>query len=46
MPYKNLYWFLVPKSDCAYAQIYTTLTQFSTKHLMMCKVYTGVGGIK
>ena len=26
--------------------IYTTLTNFSTKYLMMCKVYTNVGGIK
>ena len=25
---------------------YTTLTNFSTKYLMMCKVYTDVGGIK
>ena len=26
--------------------IYTTLTNFSTKYLMMCNVYTDVGGIK
>ena len=26
--------------------IYTTLTNFSTKYLVMCKVYTDVGGIK
>ena len=25
---------------------YTTLTNFSTKYLVMCNVYTGVGGIK
>ena len=25
---------------------YTTLTDFSTKYFMMCKVYTDVGGIK
>ena len=25
---------------------YTTLTNFSTKYLVMCKVYTDVGGIK
>ena len=25
---------------------YTTLTNFSTKYLTMCKVYTDVGGIK
>ena len=25
---------------------YTTLTNFSTKYLMMCKVYTDVGGIE
>ena len=25
--------------------IYTTLTNFSTKYLVMCKVYTVVGGI-
>ena len=24
----------------------TTLTNFSTRYLMICKVYTGVGGIK
>ena len=27
-------------------QIYTTLTTFSTKYLVMYKVYTDVGGIK
>ena len=26
--------------------IYTTLTSFSTKYLVICKVYTDVGGIK
>ena len=26
--------------------LYTTNTDFSTKYLMMCKVYTDVGGIK
>ena len=26
--------------------IYTTLTNFSTKYHLMCKVYTDVGGIK
>ena len=26
--------------------LYTTLTNFSMKCLMMCKVYTNVGGIK
>ena len=25
---------------------FTNLTNFSTKYLMMCKVYTDVGGIK
>ena len=25
---------------------YTTLTNLSTKYLVMCKVYTDVGGIK
>ena len=25
---------------------YTTLTNFSTKYLVMCKVYTNIGGIK
>ena len=25
---------------------YTTLTNFSTKYLVMCNVYTNVGGIK
>ena len=27
-------------------QIYTTITKFSTKYLVMCKVYTDVGVIK
>ena len=27
-------------------QVYTTFTNFSTKYIMMCKVYTDVGGIK
>ena len=26
--------------------LYTTLTKLSTKYLVMCKVYTDVGGIK
>ena len=26
--------------------IYSTITNFSTKLLIICKVYTGVGGIK
>ena len=26
--------------------LYTTLTNFSAKYLVMCKVYTDVGGIK
>ena len=26
-------------------QTYTTFTNLSTKYLVMCKVYTGVGGI-
>ena len=26
--------------------VYTTFTNFSTKYLAMCKVYTDVGGIK
>ena len=29
-----------------YISLYTTLTNFSMKYLMMCKVYTDVGGIK
>ena len=29
-----------------YILFYTTLTNFSTKYLTMCKVYTDVGGIK
>ena len=28
------------------AYIYTTLNDFSTKYLVMCKVYIDVGGIK
>ena len=27
-------------------QIYTTLTNFSIKYLVICNVYTDVGGIK
>ena len=27
-------------------RFYTTFTNFSTKYLVMCKVYTDVGGIK
>ena len=30
----------------AIQNIYTTLTNFSTKYIMMCKVYTNEGGIK
>ena len=26
--------------------IYTTFTNFSMKYLVMCKVYTDIGGIK
>ena len=29
-----------------YKQVYTTLTNFSMKYLVMCSVYTGVSGIK
>ena len=32
----------VPGQKC----VYTTLTNFSTIYLVMCKVYTDVGGIK
>ena len=39
MPYQGL---SIPESPWTY----TTLTNFSTKYLMMCKVYTDVGGIK
>ena len=28
------------------ALLYTTLTNFSTKYLVMCQVYTDVGGIR
>ena len=34
------YWLHVPVT------MYTTLTNFSTKYIVMCKVYTDVGGIK
>ena len=34
---------LTPESLVYY---YTTLSNFSTKYLVMCKVYTDVGGIK
>ena len=30
----------------AFKAVYTTFTNLSTKYLMMCKVYTGEGGIK
>ena len=30
---------------CALTRLYTTLTNFSTKYLVICKVYTDVGGI-
>ena len=29
-----------------HTKIYTTFTNFSMKYLVMCKVYTDVGGIK
>ena len=29
-----------------YIHVYTTFTNFSMKYHVMCKVYTGVGGIK
>ena len=29
-----------------FMEVYTTLTNFSIKYLMMCKVYTDVAGIK
>ena len=33
--------------SCPFAFLfYTTLTNFRTKYLMMCNVYTDVGGIK
>ena len=28
------------------AVVYTTFTNFSTKYVVMCKVFTDVGGIK
>ena len=31
---------------CSFICCYTTLANFSTKYLVMCKVYTDVGGIK
>ena len=34
------------KSNKHINSLYTTLTDFSTKYLVMCKVYTDVGGIK
>ena len=37
---------LVNHAFVANILVYTTLTNFSTKHLVMCKVYTDVGGIK
>ena len=32
--------------EALYHDFYTTHTNFSTKYLVMCKVYTDVGGIK
>ena len=32
--------------ECTGTCTYTTLTDFNTKYLVMCKVYTDVGGIK
>ena len=40
-----LYFILFQNSVMCVA-LYTTLTNFSTKYLVMCKVYTDVGGIK
>ena len=37
---------LVSISLTLYSLIYTTFTNFSMKYLVMCKVYTDVGGIK
>ena len=44
----NLTWFEIPKTHfCMLCfKPYTTLINFSTKDLAMCKVYTDVGGIK
>ena len=36
---------LIQRSRTWYIYFYTTLTNFSTKYLVMCKVYTDVGGI-
>ena len=36
----------IPHCELPNETIYTTLTNFSTKYLVMCKVYTDVGGIK
>ena len=33
------------QSTVSHNALYTTLTNFSTKYLVMCKVYTDVGGI-
>ena len=38
------YYFKIEKRK--YNVFYTTLTNFSTKYLVMCKVFTDVGGIK
>ena len=40
---------LIERMPCfskQYKWYYTTLTDFSTNYLVMCKVYTDVGGIK
>ena len=34
------------KKDARLIWVYTTLTNFKKKNLLMCKVYTDVGGLK
>ena len=40
------HWPKIPHLNGDALHFYTTLTNFSTKYFVMCKVYTDVGGIK
>ena len=45
-PYSTLMTMYLPGAISCSNVLYTTLTNFSMIYLMMCKVYTDVGGIK
>ena len=42
----TLVWTWMTLGDTNILPIYTTLIIFSMKYLVMCKIYTDVGGIK